>query len=193
MKPADHIPDDGEEKQADALEVGEGARHDVAPIEKLSRAVRADVSRLRQVWHTVRTPFEMVGLGFVTIAGAIGVSTVVVVGFHDWYMHLGMHLVMLALALLYLRAHVRGRKYRRAGYAAVTAALFLFFAWALVDLVPPRLEIVGDTVSADGGVVPNVMLRGAADALKVAAGFLVAGAAWVVLHWAILSRRVVAS
>jgi hypothetical protein len=155
-------------------------------MEKLSKAVRDDVGRLRALVVSVRSPLTLVGFSVTLAASVVGMVTVLVVGFHDWYMHLGMHLVMHALVLLYFRALVRRRRFRLAGYALVTTAMMVFFAWVLVDLGPPRLEIVGDMALPEGGTAPRVELRGEAGALVVAAALYGASALWLLAHWVIV-------
>lgn len=164
---------------------------ELAPMEKLSKAVRDDALRLRALVVSVRSPLTLIGFSITLAASAVGLVTVLVVGFHDWYMHLGMHLVMHALVLLYFRALVRRRRIRLAGYALVTTAMLLFFAWVLMDLAPPRLEIVGDLALPEGGTAPRVELRGEASPLIVSAALYAVAALWLVAHWvtAIVTRR----
>ncbi len=160
-----------------------------APIGQLSRAVKDDVGRLRTLLRAIRTPYTVFGFTVLLAAASIGVFATLLGGFHDWYMHGAMHTVLLALVLLYFRAALRGRRWRQAGYACVTSAMLVYFAWILNDLVPGRREIAGDRVRIDGVIVPDVVMRPDAPWLDIAALLLLVGAGWLLLHWIVMSRR----
>jgi hypothetical protein len=160
-----------------------------APIGKVGKAVREDVGRLRYFIVSIRTPYVLLGLLVHLAAASLGVLTVFFGGFPDWPMHVGMHVVLLGLVLLYFRAGLRGFRVRRVLYCGFTALMLVFFAWILFDLVPARPEVVSEVELFSEGGTPSLVLRPAAPLLGWVAGLLLVVAVWLVVHMVMVRTR----
>jgi hypothetical protein len=104
-------------------------------------------------------------------------------------MHLAMYVVLLAVTLLYVRAHQRRRRIRQALYAFGALLLIAFFAWILADLVPERLDVLSARARPDGVVAPQVVTRAEAPLLWLVFGMLAVTWLWLLFHWLVVSRH----
>jgi hypothetical protein len=136
----------------------------------------------RQVAATLRRVQSRVLWAAMTLFAAsatLGILAVTGAGLADWYMHVGMYIVIFSFFVIYLKAHLAEKRFSRHLYAVLTTGLMLFFAVVLHDLVPPR-EVL------DGAVV---VIREAIPWLDAAAGLLVGAAVTFALHWIALRTR----
>ncbi len=160
-----------------------------APIGQVSRAVRDDVGRLRYFIVSIRTPYVLFGLLLHVSAAAVGSVGAFLGGFPDWPMHLGMHVVLMGLVLLYFRAGLRGRRVRRVLYCGFTTLMLVFYAWILFDLVAARPEVVSEVdLFSDGGTLALV-IRPEAPVLGWVAWALLGVGLWLVIHMALVRTR----
>ncbi len=187
---ATESPAGAAQPQAEVAEAQEALAELVrAPIGKVSEAVRADVGRLRYFIVSIRTPYVLLGLLLHLGAATLGVIVTFLGGFPDWPMHLGMHVVLLGLVLLYFRAGIRGFRIRRVFYCGFTTLMLIFFSAILFDLVAARPEIVSEVDLFSEGGTPTVLIREAAPLLGWVAGMLIAVAVWLVLHQVTVRTR----
>ncbi len=175
-------------RPADEGALAELASDVVSPVVPVGSAVRADVNRLKTFLRSIQSGYLLAGLGVYVLTAAVAMIVVATRQFSDWYMHLAMLVILGAFVLLYVRAHQLGRRVVRGIYAVLTLALLAFYAWILVDLVPPRLDVLSDRLRADGLRGPEVVLRPAADELWVVVVGFVVIVVWLAAHWLVLGR-----
>lgn len=157
----------------------------VAPV---TSALRADVGRATSFLRQIRPGFLKSGLYLLTLTTIAGTAIPFLSGFSDWYMHLGMYLVLFAFVLLYVRAHLRRFRILEALWALVSATLLGYFAFILIDLVPERLDVLSNRLRPDGLVGPEVALRPRAELLWLPVALLIAQLVWLALHVALIGR-----
>ncbi len=114
-----------------------------------------------------------------TASAAIGLFVITGAGLKDWYMHVGMYIVIFSFFVIYLKAHLAKQRLVRPFYAAITVAMQLFFAGILHDLVAAR-EVL------EGGAT---VTRTALPWLDAAAALMVLSAVALTLHWIALKGR----
>ncbi len=178
-------PEPEPERETVAGEVVSDVRAAIAPVRS---AVSADVGSLGRFLRGIQSGYLIAGLGLLALTAAVGVLVTVVAGFSDWFMHLAMYVVLIAFALLYVRAHQRGFRIMRAVWALGGLALVAFFAWILVDLVPARLDVLSARPRPGGLVGPEVALRERAGALWAPVVMLILVGVWLLSHWLVLAR-----
>lgn len=136
----------------------------------------------RQVAATLRkAQSRVLWVAIILFAASATVGLLVITGavLVDWYMHVGMYIVIFSFFAIYLKAHLANRRVTRHFYAGLTVFMKLFFAGILHDLVEAREVLQGtDTVTRDG--LPL---------LDLAAGLLVLSAVALTLHWVVLKGR----
>jgi hypothetical protein len=136
----------------------------------------------RQVAATLRkVQSRVLWVAIILFAASATVGLLVITGavLVDWYMHVGMYIVIFSFFAIYLKAHLAKQRVTRHFYAGLTVAMKLFFAGILHDLVEAREVLQGtDTV-----------VRAAMPLLDVAAGLLVLSAVTLTLHWIALKGR----
>jgi hypothetical protein len=104
----------------------------------------------------------------------------------DWYMHLFMYLVIACFTVLYIKADMLRRRFRRFLSLLLTLGLSAYYAWVLWDLVPARKIAVA---SGDGAEERwTAVMREEMPGLKVPALMLCAFGVLLLLHWLVLTR-----
>jgi hypothetical protein len=97
-------------------------------------------------------------------------------------MHAAMYVVMFSFLILYVKAHLLGRRVTRAIVALMTLGQLAFFAWILFDRVPARTLIL-----VDHGV-PRAVERPTFMLLALPASLLIVSGGMLLLHWLVLAR-----
>ena len=149
--------------------------------------VRAEAARARAffksidswaVWSVLIAYFCAAGAGVaVVMVGVPPLGTL-----PDWYMHAAMYVVMFSFLILYVKAHLMGKRVTRAVMALLTLAQLAFFAWILFDRIPARTLVLVE----EG--VPRAVDRPTFTLLALPGWLLIASAATLLLHWLILAR-----
>lgn len=183
--PEADVPRAPGEEETVAHEVASEARAAIAPV---GSAMKADVGSLAAFLRSIQSGYLLGGLGLLAATGVVGVLVTLLGGFSDWFMHAAMYVVLIAFALLYVRAHLRGYRVMRGLWALCCLALIGFFIWILVDLVPARLDVLSGRPRPGGLTGPEVALRPAADGLWAPIAMLGLVGLWLVTHWLILAR-----
>ena len=114
-----------------------------------------------------------------TGSATVGLFVITEAGLEDWFMHVGMYIVIFSFFVIYLKAHLAKQRLMRHFYATLTVAMQLFFAGILHDLVEAREVLLGTVTQ----------IRPAMPWLDVAAGLLVLSAVALTLHWIALKGR----
>ena len=114
-----------------------------------------------------------------TASAVIGLFVITGAGLRDWYMHVGMYIVIFSFFVIYLKAHLAKQRLMRHFYALLTVAMEVFFAGILHDLVDAREVLEGSVTT----------IRPAMPLLDIAAGLLLLSAVALTLHWAALRSR----
>lgn len=166
-------------------EVASEARAAIAPV---GSAMRADVGSFAVFLRSIQSGYLLGGLGLLAATGVVGVLVTLLGGFSDWFMHAAMYVVLLAFALLYVRAHLRGYRVMRGLWALLGLTLIAFFIWILIDLVPARLDVLSGRPRPGGLTGPEVALRPAAGGLWAPIAMLGLVGLWLVTHWLVLAR-----
>ncbi len=175
-------PRDEEGPELDSPSMREEVAADMkAAVVPVKTAFKADVGRVASFFRDIQSGYLKIGLLALGLTACLGVGIALSHGFRDWYMHLGMYLVIGAFVLLYVRAHLRRLWLLKWIWGLVALGLFGFFSWILVDLIPERLEVVS-------GVRPAVETRAKAGALMWPASLLVVHASWLALHLLFVGR-----
>lgn len=156
----------------------------VAPV---SSKVRSDVDRFGAFMRQIRTGYLKVGVLLMLTTGLTGTVVALTGSFSDWYMHLGMYLVLTIFGLLYIRAHLRRFRILEVFWFILFSALLVGFSWILIDLVPARLDVFSDRLRPDGLIGPEVGLRPEAPLLWLPVVLLWAQVLWLVLHKALVA------
>jgi len=136
----------------------------------------------RQVAATLRkAQSRVLWLSIFLFAASTTVGLLVITGaaLEDWYMHVGMYIVIFSFFAIYLKAHLAKQRVMRHFYAGLTVFMKLFFAGILHDLVEAK-EVLDGT---------ETVVRAALPWLDVASGFLVLSAVALTLHWVALRGR----
>jgi len=190
--PADPIPAppaDESEQETVAAEVASDVRAAIGPV---GSALKADVGSFTRFLRGIHSGYLLAGLALLAATAAVGVIVTLLHGFSDWFMHLAMYVVMLAFALLYVRAYQHNYRIMQAIWAIVGLALIGFFVWILLDLIPARLDLLSGRPRAGGFTGPEVALRARAPGLWAPIAMLVLTGLWLLSHWLVLSRYRVA-
>ncbi|MBL8784561.1 MAG: hypothetical protein JNJ59_06655 [Deltaproteobacteria bacterium] len=173
------------EPQDLVAEVASDVRRAIAPVRT---AVRSDVGRFAAFLRGIQSGYLIFGLLLLLGAGIAGVLVTLLGGFSDWYMHLAMYVVLMAFVLLYVRAHQRRYRIVGAIWALLGLVLIGYFAWILIDLVPPRLDVLSGRPRPEGFTGPAVVLRPEASLLWLPIAMLIAVGTWLFLHWVYVGR-----
>ncbi len=153
--------------------------------------VRDEAGRVAAFFGSIHSRFLLFVVLFYLAAGIAG-SVIALVGapplgaLHDWFMHVGFYVVIFAFTILYVKAHLLRRRIARGVFAIVTVVLQLFFAWVLVDLVPPRIVVT--PIVVEGRETIDAVRRGALPELWIPAVMLAASASLLLMHWLVLAR-----
>ncbi len=84
---------------------------------------------------------HIVALVFFLVAGAVNVVFMVRVGESDWYMHLGMWILIFGYYLLLVNAIWKKRHKRSWLNLVMLTVVSAFWAYVLYDRIPPRLVL----------------------------------------------------
>jgi hypothetical protein len=136
----------------------------------------------RQVAATLRkAQSRVLWVAIMLFAASTTVGLLVITGasLEDWYMHVGMYIVIFSFFAIYLKAHLAKQRVMRHFYAGLTVFMKIFFAGILHDLVEAR-EVLDGT---------ETVVRAALPWLDVAAGLLMLSAVALTLHWLVLKGR----
>ncbi len=186
-KPPDDIvvPPAADESETVVAEVASDVRAAIAPV---GSAMKADVGSIATFLRSIQSGYLLAGLGLLAATGVVGVLVTLVHGFSDWFMHLAMYFVLLAFALLYVRAHQKGYRIVRAIWAVLAVTLTVYFIYILLDLMPQRLDVMSNRTRPGGFTGIGVDLREPAPGLWAPVIMLAATVLWLLSHWLFLSR-----
>ncbi len=149
--------------------------------------VRSDAGRLNSFVRSIQSPYLWVGLVIYLAGATVGTFVALTAPLNDWFMHAAMYVTLFGLLLVYVRSAQLRRPIARVVYAIVAALLLSFFAWALFDLVEPRLDVV-ERVDEAGRSIPALEERGQLAWLKFPAIACVITAGWLVIHMLFIAR-----
>lgn len=150
--------------------------------------VRAEAHRARAFFAGIETTALWAVLGLYLVTAAAGV-VVALLGasslgaLHDWFMHGAAYAVVFSFLVLYIKAFMQRRRVARVILGLVTAAQELFYAWVLVDLVPPRAVVLST------GRGPEVLTRPVMPSLYLPAALLALSAGLLLVHLVLARRR----
>ncbi len=150
--------------------------------------VRAEAHRARAFFAGIGTVALWGILAIYLLAAAAGI-VVALLGvsplgtLHDWFMHMAAYAVVFSFLILYIKAYMQGRRLARVVMALATVAQELFYAWVLVDLVPPRAVVLA------AGPGPEVVIRPFMPSLYIPAALLALSAGLLLAHLLLARRR----
>lgn len=152
--------------------------------------VRGEAHRARAFFAGIETAtlWGVLALYLVTAAAGtlvalLGVSPLGAL--HDWFMHGAAYAVVFSFLVLYVKAFMQRRRVARVVLGLATAAQELFYAWVLVDLVPPRAVVLST------GRGPEVLTRPVMPSLYLPAVLLALSAGLLLAHLALARGRAV--
>ena len=152
----------------------ERVKQDVSLTEVSKKA-----TEVAQTVRSVRSRPLILVLAIYLAAVVGGLVIAVSGGLSDWFMHVGMYLVIFAFLLLYLKAHMKRARVAKFLFGLVTVCLLAFFAWVLFDLRAPR------QVVSDAGLV----LRDALPGFGVIGVLLGMSGAGLIIHGLMPARQ----
>ena len=121
--------------------------------EELLERIRP-MSELAQTLKQIHSRYMWTLIGCYLTGAFLAVGVALFAEVRDWYLFAGMELVIFAYLILYIKAHMQGRRVLRFMSLIMVTGLLSFWTFILVDRIPARPVYVENTVIERAELAP---------------------------------------